>query len=152
MRLRERSSPPMGEVFGEKPRPERPDAPPPRRISILPKRVVACEGDGQEPRPNPDPTLTSSAPTLTCATSAIPWRPRPAELARWPIPWRERWGLRANELQDAGHPWEAAERQAFAEVEAAMEGGPVPVEVPPDPAVASRPHVERGRSPTGGAR
>jgi hypothetical protein len=41
---------------------------------------------------------------------------RPAALAGWPDDRRERWGLRANELELAGVPWREAERQAFAEV------------------------------------
>jgi hypothetical protein len=42
-----------------------------------------------------------------------PWR---TQLPGWPIPWREAWGLRADELQDQGLSWWRAERQAFAEV------------------------------------
>jgi hypothetical protein len=44
------------------------------------------------------------------------WPPRPAELARWPDAWRERWGRRANELQDCGEPWDAAEWIAYGEL------------------------------------
>jgi hypothetical protein len=41
------------------------------------------------------------------------WR---GQIARWPIPWRERWGYRANELQDRGEPWDAAEWIAYGEL------------------------------------
>jgi site-specific DNA-methyltransferase (adenine-specific) len=41
------------------------------------------------------------------------WR---AQIARWPIPWRERWGYRANELQDRGEPRDAAEWIAYGEL------------------------------------
>ena len=52
----------------------------------------------------------------------MPWRKR---LADWPDDWRERWGLRANELEDAGLAWRDAEARAFAEVRAErLEGGP----------------------------
>ena len=40
------------------------------------------------------------------------WR---AVVARGPVEWRERWGRRANELQDRGEPWDAAEWIAFNE-------------------------------------
>jgi hypothetical protein len=50
-----------------------------------------------------------------------PWPPRPAELAEWPLEWRQRWGLLANELEDAGTSFPECERQAFARVKAEME-------------------------------
>jgi hypothetical protein len=37
-------------------------------------------------------------------------------LATWPEDWRERWGRRANELEEAGLHWRDAEAQAFVEV------------------------------------
>jgi hypothetical protein len=36
-------------------------------------------------------------------------------LATWPDSWRERWGRRANELEDSGIPWRDAEGRAFVE-------------------------------------
>jgi hypothetical protein len=36
-------------------------------------------------------------------------------VARWPVEWRERWGRRANELQDRGEPWDTAEWIAYGE-------------------------------------
>lgn len=36
-------------------------------------------------------------------------------VAIWPVEWRERWGRRANDLQDAGAAWAVAERSAFNE-------------------------------------
>ena len=53
--------------------------------------------------------------------SPAPWPPRPAELARWPIAWRERWGRLANELEDQGVPWPEHERRAFDRIKAEME-------------------------------
>lgn len=40
------------------------------------------------------------------------WRPK---LAKWPLEWRERWGLRANALEEQGLDWIEAERQAMNE-------------------------------------
>ena len=37
-------------------------------------------------------------------------------VATWPVEWRERWGRRANELQDHGEPWDASEWIAFNEL------------------------------------
>lgn len=37
-------------------------------------------------------------------------------VAGWSEDWRERWGRRANELEDSGLSWRDAEAQAFAEV------------------------------------
>lgn len=37
-------------------------------------------------------------------------------VAGWPLESRERWGLRANELEDAGLSWRDAETQAFVEI------------------------------------
>ena len=36
-------------------------------------------------------------------------------VATWPDDWRERWGRRANELEEAGLSWRDAEAQAFIE-------------------------------------
>jgi hypothetical protein len=36
-------------------------------------------------------------------------------VASWPQDWRERWGRRANELEEAGLSWRDAEAQAFVE-------------------------------------
>jgi hypothetical protein len=41
------------------------------------------------------------------------WR---AIVARWPLDRRQRWGDRANELQDAGFGWKEAESVAFEEI------------------------------------
>ena len=37
-------------------------------------------------------------------------------VANWPVEWRERWGRRANELQETGLSWRDAEAQAFVEL------------------------------------
>jgi hypothetical protein len=37
-------------------------------------------------------------------------------VAGWPVPWRERWGRRANALEETGLSWRDAEAQAFVEV------------------------------------
>lgn len=53
-----------------------------------------------------------------------PWR---ESLVNWSDDWRERWGRRANELQDQGHDWYDAERLAFAEVSKAKRAESRPV-------------------------
>jgi hypothetical protein len=37
-------------------------------------------------------------------------------VADWPLEWRERWGRRANQLEEDGLSWRDAETQAFIEV------------------------------------
>ena len=37
-------------------------------------------------------------------------------VANWPVDWRERWGRRANSLEESGLSWRDAETQAFVEV------------------------------------
>jgi hypothetical protein len=37
-------------------------------------------------------------------------------VAGWPVAWRERWGRRANALEETGLSWRDAETQAFIEV------------------------------------
>jgi hypothetical protein len=62
-----------------------------------------------------------AAPPEAAAPGPAPWPPRPAELASWPLEWRQRWGLLANELEAAGIPRPEHERQAFDIVKAEME-------------------------------
>jgi hypothetical protein len=50
--------------------------------------------------------------------------PHRVALARWPIEWRERWGYRANALEDSGMNWRDAEIQAFIEVWNQRRAGP----------------------------
>ena len=37
-------------------------------------------------------------------------------VAEWSVEWRERWGRRANDLEESGLSWRDAETQAFIEV------------------------------------
>jgi hypothetical protein len=37
-------------------------------------------------------------------------------VAEWPVEWRERWGRRANALEEKGLSWRDAEAQAFIDV------------------------------------
>jgi hypothetical protein len=37
-------------------------------------------------------------------------------VAKWPVEWRERWGRRANGLEETGLSWRDAETQAFIEI------------------------------------
>jgi DNA adenine methylase len=89
------------------------------------------------------------------APDPYPWR---RVLPRWPIPWRERWGRRANELAESGIRWPDDERQAFAEILAERERYPMPPAgaesakhpTPPSDRPA-RPREEQGRLPLGPA-
>ncbi len=70
--------------------------------------------------------LKAAVLALLAAGPELPsWPPRPAELAGWPVESREKWGRRANELEDAGLDWRSAERQAFGEVKAERSAGGV---------------------------
>lgn len=63
-----------------------------------------------------DPTPGIDIPEpASVATPRLPWR---SELANWPVAWRERWGRRANQLEDEGHDWRESERMAFEAVRA----------------------------------
>jgi hypothetical protein len=61
---------------------------------------------------------------LSGVESPAPPPPRPAELAAWPLPWRQRWGELANALQDAGTPFPESEQQAFRQIKAEMDAAP----------------------------
>ena len=77
--------------------------------------------------PAPEP-----APPTGTATD-FPWR---TILPSWPIEWREKWALRANELAEAGVPHPADEDRAFEEVLREREAGiePPPIAAPEPPA------------------
>jgi hypothetical protein len=73
----------------------------------------------------PNPGETSSAlPSKTSANSEHGLAPPPifhplayrGVVANWPDEWRERWGRRANSLEEGGLAWRDAETQAFVEV------------------------------------
>jgi hypothetical protein len=51
--------------------------------------------------------------------------PRPAELADWPISWRERWGRLANDLEARGTPFPESEAQAFRHVKIEIGAGAI---------------------------
>ena len=63
-----------------------------------------------EPEPVPDHPVDV---TEMIEPAPLPWR---EVLAGWPDAWREQWGRRANDLEDAGHAWRDAERIAFEEM------------------------------------
>lgn len=62
--------------------------------------------------PTPTPTRTERA-TFDVDVKPLPHR---IVLAAWPDEWRERWGRRANDLEEAGLSWRDAEGRAFVEV------------------------------------
>jgi hypothetical protein len=72
-----------------------------------------------------NPAVPSSVPpSETSASSAQELSPAPifhplayrGVIANWPVEWRERWGRRANSLEENGLSWRDAETQAFVEV------------------------------------
>jgi hypothetical protein len=79
-----------------------------------------CKGKKEESR---DPLRTKRTKRTNSDSEAVfkgvdPWPPRPAELAGWPIEWRERWGRLANQLEEEGVPFPESERAAFGVVKA----------------------------------
>lgn len=94
------------------------------------------EGDA-EAESQAGAAATPPAPAAPARLSGPP--PCRMALARWPDEWRERWGRRANALEDTGLPWHEAEARAFVEVwnerralgqtdPETASGSPVPVE------------------------
>jgi hypothetical protein len=81
------------------------------------------EDDGEtganpaEPSSPPPPSdhSASSEPALAPPPIFHPLAYR-GVVANWPIEWRERWGLRANSLEEDGLSWRDAETQAFVEI------------------------------------
>ncbi len=83
-------------------------------------------GDEEEPaitwnlRPSHRRTLPMASVVLQSKSSAPPPIFHPLAyrgvVAEWPVEWRERWGRRANALEESGLSWRDAEAQAFVEV------------------------------------
>lgn len=63
-----------------------------------------------------DSWIDSVKPQPDATNAALPWRRR---LATWPDEWRERWGIRADEIEASGVAWIEAERRAWNETLAA---------------------------------
>jgi hypothetical protein len=80
-----------------------------RSKAVLPAWALAPAPTGDQ-----EAVATKSRPLLEVTGEPLPWR---RKIARWSDDWRERWGLRANALEDAGLPWRDAERQAFDELQ-----------------------------------
>ncbi len=80
------------------------------------------EGEIAEVEPAPVPGAVGDF-----SARRLPVKPNPAAtvfhplayrgvVAEWPVQWRERWGHRANALEETGLCWRDAETQAFVEV------------------------------------
>jgi hypothetical protein len=67
-----------------------------------------------------------------------PTFPYRTALANWPDEWRERWGHRANSLEEEGLSWQDAEVRAFAEIQ-----GERRVVIPLGPASSEAPVATR---------
>jgi hypothetical protein len=65
-------------------------------------------------------SAATSEPT-TSAPRPLPWRPI---VGGWPLSYRQRWGDRANALQDEGLSWHEAERLAFEELGGQLDDEP----------------------------
>ena len=83
---------------------------------VEPASPVAAQA-GRSARIRPDAAAVGPPP----AFHPLAYR---SVVAGWPVEWRERWGRRANELEEAGLPWRDAETQAFLEVWNAFRHGP----------------------------
>jgi hypothetical protein len=75
-----------------------------RRSRKVQRMFAGLQPDGEE-RPDELPVLDFRS---------FPYR---TALANWPDEWRERWGHRANALEEAGLSWQDAEARAFFEVQ-----------------------------------
>jgi hypothetical protein len=73
---------------------------------------AGCEATKEAEREGPC-ALSALSPNLRTKSPEPPWPPRPPELARWPVAWRAKWGLLANELESQGVPFPECERRAF---------------------------------------
>ena len=71
-------------------------------------------GGATPPTPTPVPTRAERA-TIDGDVDPKPL-PYRRVLAAWPDDWRERWGRRANDLEESGLSWRDAEGRAFVEV------------------------------------
>jgi hypothetical protein len=83
--------------------------------------------DEEEAGPVPAEAARVAAPAATSASGRqSTTEPSPPPIfhplayrevvADWPVEWRERWGRRANALEESGLAWRDAETQAFVEV------------------------------------
>lgn len=73
-----------------------------RKASAAPSSPPAPSGPGEQ----------EGFPPLDFKT--FPYR---TALANWPDEWRERWGHRANALEEQGLDWQEAEARAFFEIQ-----------------------------------
>src|SRR5947209_5210071 len=76
------------------------------------KQAVFAALDLEETAVEPQPDNQWREPETNSSTPL----PHREALANWPVEWRERWGFRANALEDAGLNWRDAEARAFVEV------------------------------------
>ena len=71
-----------------------------------------------------DRLLSHPLPVPPAGPRPLPWR---SIVGKWPIEARQRWGDRANVLQDSGLEWYEAERIAFEEVPERARDAPGPI-------------------------
>lgn len=70
------------------------------------------------PAPKTEAALDFGLPSVKSAAPAAVFHPLAYRgvVADWPVELRERWGRRANDLEEGGLTWRDAETQAFVEV------------------------------------
>lgn len=87
---------------------------------------------GGPPRPGRSRSRQAEIPSKTGGRGERRSGPRPMPhrmvLASWPDSWRERWGQRANALEDVGLSWRDAESRAFLEIRDQWRSSPEVVE------------------------
>jgi hypothetical protein len=79
---------------------------------------VSAAGAERSARNGPHASTTACPPS---ATHPPAYR---GVVAGWSVEWRERWGRRANELEETGLTWRDAEARAFVEVWSGVRRGP----------------------------
>jgi hypothetical protein len=70
------------------------------------------------PAPRTEAPVELGPPTVKNSAAAVVFHPLAYRgvVADWPVELRERWGQRANALEEGGLSWRDAEAQAFVEV------------------------------------
>jgi hypothetical protein len=100
-------------------------------VSTPPTSINLC---GDAPEATRGPAGRSEAQCLP--DQPYPWR---AAVARWPIPWREAWGRRANQLEETrGLSWWQAENIARTEIARLKDSGQLPSQAGCDRSGAQR--------------
>lgn len=98
----------------------------------------ANPGESSSPPPSESSSSFGQGSELTLSPAPVfhPLAYR-GVVANWPVEWRERWGVRANSLEEDGLSWRDAETQAFVEVWNQLRHQPAAPAQPVEPPVAA---------------